>query len=211
MLGVDLVNFPKFPRVDDARHLSRRRDLDIRQELDVDSGAELADYSGPYRRRPALHRLLAARRSPTKFLPVERGVPAAVRRRLGRRGRQALRRRHDGRDRVGGVERPDRPRARAHAGRVPARRHRLRRPEPAGAPRPTGPTHPRRLHRPVHAPARTRSSSPSPSSSRWFLGSHEYLLQCIEAWADADHRALRRSTRCSTSSARSGATRCCPA
>ena len=37
------------------------------------------------------------------------------------------------RDRVGGVERPDRARARAHDDRVPPRGHRLRRPEPAGA------------------------------------------------------------------------------
>ena len=70
----------------------------------------------------------------------------------------------------------------------------------------------------------TRSSTPDCSRPRadtveltkeqlvtWFLGSHEYLLQCIEAWAAADRRALRRSTRCSTSSGRSGATRCCRA
>src|SRR5215218_6183076 len=48
MLGVDLVNYPKFPRVDDSTTYPKTR-LDIRQELDVDSGAELADYSGPYR------------------------------------------------------------------------------------------------------------------------------------------------------------------
>jgi hypothetical protein len=48
MLGVDLVNFPKFPRVDD-RVTYARADLDIRQQLDVDSGAELPDYSGRYR------------------------------------------------------------------------------------------------------------------------------------------------------------------
>ncbi len=48
MLGVDLTNFPKFPRVDDSVTYPRG-DLDIRQQLDVDSGAELPDYSGPYR------------------------------------------------------------------------------------------------------------------------------------------------------------------
>ena len=47
-LGVDLTNFPKFPRVDD-RVTYPKAALDIRQELDVDSGAELPDYSGPYR------------------------------------------------------------------------------------------------------------------------------------------------------------------
>ena len=48
MLGVDLTNYPKFPRVDDNVTYPKR-DLDIRQQLDVDSGAELPDYSGPYR------------------------------------------------------------------------------------------------------------------------------------------------------------------
>jgi hypothetical protein len=48
MLGVDLNNYPKFPRVDDAITYPKAA-LDVRQELDVDSGAELADYSGPYR------------------------------------------------------------------------------------------------------------------------------------------------------------------
>ena len=48
MLGVDLVDFPKFPKVDDTVTYAKE-DLDIRQQLDVDSGAELADYSGPYR------------------------------------------------------------------------------------------------------------------------------------------------------------------
>src|SRR5262245_11558120 len=49
MLGVDLVNFPKFPKaVADGVTFPRAR-LDIRQEVDVDSGADLADYSGPYR------------------------------------------------------------------------------------------------------------------------------------------------------------------
>src|ERR1700722_5615647 len=48
MLGVDLQNYPKFPRVDDAITYPRKA-LDMRQQLDVDSGAELADYSGPYR------------------------------------------------------------------------------------------------------------------------------------------------------------------
>src|SRR3954470_13431984 len=47
MLGVDLVNFPKFPKVDDAVTYPKR-DLDIRYEL-RDSGPELDDYSGPYR------------------------------------------------------------------------------------------------------------------------------------------------------------------
>ena len=48
MLGVDLVNYPKFSRADDTVTYPKTN-LDIRQQLDVDSGAELPDYSGPYR------------------------------------------------------------------------------------------------------------------------------------------------------------------
>src|SRR3954449_13361230 len=48
MLGVDLVNYPKFARVDDGVTYAKR-DLDIRQQVNVDSGAELPDYSGTYR------------------------------------------------------------------------------------------------------------------------------------------------------------------
>jgi hypothetical protein len=48
MLGVDLVNFPKFPKLDDTVTYPRK-DLDVRYLLDDDSGAELADYRGPYR------------------------------------------------------------------------------------------------------------------------------------------------------------------
>src|SRR5262249_11356703 len=45
---VDLKNFHKFPRVDDTVTYPRTT-LDIRQEVDTDSGAELPDYSGAYK------------------------------------------------------------------------------------------------------------------------------------------------------------------
>lgn len=48
MLRVDLNNFPKFPRVDDDVTY-KRAELDVRYELGQDSGAELPDYSGPYK------------------------------------------------------------------------------------------------------------------------------------------------------------------
>jgi hypothetical protein len=78
MLGVDVINYPKFHRVDDGITYPKAG-LDIRQQLDVDSGAELPDYGGPYRARPALHRLLeggARGEDPA----VERAVSAAGRR-----------------------------------------------------------------------------------------------------------------------------------
>ena len=49
MLGVDLNNYPKFDKAVEDGVTFAKAGLDIRQELDVDSGAELADYSGPYR------------------------------------------------------------------------------------------------------------------------------------------------------------------
>jgi len=48
MLGIDLTNYAKFPRVDDSVTYAKAN-LDIRAELDEESGAELLDYSGPYR------------------------------------------------------------------------------------------------------------------------------------------------------------------
>jgi hypothetical protein len=47
MLGVDLVDFPKFAKVDDTVTYPKA-DLDIRYEL-RDRGLDLDDYSGPYR------------------------------------------------------------------------------------------------------------------------------------------------------------------
>src|SRR5262245_40412292 len=49
ILGCDLVNYPKFPKAVADGVTFRKDRLDVRQQLDVDSGAELADYSGPYR------------------------------------------------------------------------------------------------------------------------------------------------------------------
>ncbi|MBV8958446.1 MAG: hypothetical protein JO087_06730, partial [Actinobacteria bacterium] len=67
MLGVDLNNYPKFPRVDDAVTYAKT-DLDIRQDVAVDSGAELPDYSGPYR-ADLRFTDFSAEALATKFLP----------------------------------------------------------------------------------------------------------------------------------------------
>jgi hypothetical protein len=66
-LGVDIVNFPKFPKVDDTITYPKTN-LDIRQQLDEDSGLDLDDYSGPYKsdlRFTDFSRAALA----TKFLP----------------------------------------------------------------------------------------------------------------------------------------------
>src|SRR5689334_9509151 len=68
MLGVDLVNFPKFDKAVDESVTFKRTDIDIRQQLDVDSGAELPDYSGPYR-ADLRYTDFSADALATKFLP----------------------------------------------------------------------------------------------------------------------------------------------
>jgi hypothetical protein len=160
MLGVDLTNFPRFPRVDD-NVTYKRADLDIRQELDVDSGAELPDYAGPYRPDLRFTGLLpAGARHPVPAL--ERGVPAAVRRRLGRRGAKRY-----GAETMAEIEWAawnDQvvARDRAHEGRVPAGRPRSyedpnQRVAEADRPRPGSSTPG------CSRPAPTRASSPRSS------------------------------------------------
>src|SRR4051812_42032934 len=47
-LGVDLVNYEKFPRVDDTVTYPKVR-FDTRAEVEVDPDVDLPDYSGPFR------------------------------------------------------------------------------------------------------------------------------------------------------------------
>ena len=162
MLGVDLHNFPKFPRVDDGVTYAKA-DLDIRQQVDVDSGAELPDYSGPWRadlRYTDFSRDALA----SRFLPWSEaylvlcvdGWAAEVARRYG----DAT----IGRDRVGRVARPGRPGARAHARRVPPGRIRCTSIRTRPWPRRTGP--PRASCTPGSSARRRPSpTSTSPSSS----------------------------------------------
>ena len=179
MLGVDLTNYPKFARVDDDTTYAKA-ELDIRDQLDVDSGAELPDYAGTYRadlRFTDFSREALA----SRFLPWSEAYLLSVRRRVGSRGRPALRRRDDGRDRVDRVERPGPPRARADDGRVPARRARRTTTRTSRSRRRIGRT-PGSSTPACSLPAATPSSTKEQLVT-WLLGSHEYLLQCIEAWA----------------------------
>jgi hypothetical protein len=178
-LRVDLRNYPKFARVDDGVTYPRTGS-DVRQQLDVDSGAELPDYSGPYRADLRLTDFSKGR-WPAQAPAVQRGLPAALCRRLVARGRQALRRGDAGPDRVGGLERSRGPRDRADEAGVPAGRSSLPGPQSRGSRERAGE---RRgwSTGPVHAGRDTVELS-KPELVRWLLGSHEYLLQCIEAWA----------------------------
>jgi hypothetical protein len=179
MLGVDLVNFPKFPRVDDSVTYPKK-DLDVRQQLDVDSGAELADYSGPY--RPDLRYTDFSKDAlATKFLPWSEaymqlcvdGWAAEVSKRYGAETMAEIEWAAWNDQMVPELER--------------MRNEFL----PAGTtyddPNQRVPEGERSTTRVVYSGLFT----PRPDTGEltkqqlvtWLLGSHEYLLQCIEGWA----------------------------
>jgi hypothetical protein len=179
MLGVDLTNYPKFSRVDDNVTYPKA-DLDIRQQLDVDSGADLPDYSGPYR-ADLRFTDFSTEALATRFLPwSERylqtcvdGWATEVARRYGS-GTMAEIEWAAWNDQIV----PELERMRAEF-------------LPPGTayddPNRDVPEQRRAVTRVVY----TGLFTPRPDAAEltkeqlvtWFLGSHEYLLQCIEAWA----------------------------
>jgi hypothetical protein len=180
MLGVDLVNYPKFPKaVDDGVTFAKGR-LDIRQEVDVDSGAELEDYSGPY--RPDLRftdfskAALADRIIPWSeayLLVCIEGWVTEVTKRYG----EATMREIEWAAWTDQIA-PELERMRAEF--LPDW---LDYTDPnaavAEADRATTPV----VYTGLFSPRAEAIDLDKPALVRWFLGSHEYLLQCIEAWA----------------------------
>jgi hypothetical protein len=179
MLGVDLSNYPKFSRVDDSVTY-RKADLDIRQQLDVDSGAELPDYSGPYR-ADLRFTDFSKEALATKFLPwSERytqlcvdGWAAEVRRRYG-------------------VEAMAEIEWAAWTDQVVPELERMKDEFlPAGTTYADPNQDVRDDDRSTTRVVYTGLFTPRPDTDElskqqlvtWLLGSHEYLLQCIEAWA----------------------------
>ncbi len=179
MLGVDLTNYPKFSRVDDSVTYPRAG-LDVRQELDVDSGAELPDYSGPYRadmRFTDFSREALA----TRFLPWSEvymqlcvdGWADEVARRYGA-------------DTMAEIEWaawndqvvPELDRMRAEFLPEGTTYEDPNRAVPE-ADRPTT----RVVYTGLFTPGPATGGLTKPQLVTWLLGSHEYLLQCIEAWA----------------------------
>lgn len=179
MLGVDLTDYPKFPRVDDTVTYPTA-DLDRRQQRDVDSGAELPDYSGPYRADLRFtdfsKEALAGRLLPwsERYLQIcVDGWAAEVARRYGAEIAAEIEW-AAWNDQV--VPELDRMRGEFL---------------PAGIayddPNEQVPEADRAGTRVVY----TGLFTPGPNTVHlskeqlvtWFLGSHEYLLQCIEAWA----------------------------
>ena len=179
MLGVDLVDFPKFPKVDDTVTYAKK-DLDIRQQLDVDSGAELADYSGPYRAdlrltdfsREALATKLIPWSEAYLQLCVDGWFDEVAKRygaelsaeiewaawndqivpELDRMRTEFLPNDTTYDDPNQAVPEGDRPRTRV-------------------------------VYRGLFSPSPALDDLDKPALVTWFLGSHELLLQCIEGWA----------------------------
>jgi hypothetical protein len=179
MLGVDLVNFPKFPRVDDDVTYPRGA-LDIRQELDVDSGAELADYSGPY--RPDLRftdfskEALAQRILPwsEQYLQLcVDGWATEVANRFGAETMAEIEWAAWNEQVVPELERMKAeflPPASTYA-------------DPNVHVRDEDRATTRVVYTGLFTPRAEIAELTKEQLVTWFLGSHEYLLQCIEAWA----------------------------
>jgi hypothetical protein len=180
MLGVDLVNFPKFDKAVEPGVTFPLAQLDIRQELDVDSGAELGDYSGPYRADLRFTdfsaEALAERIIPWSeayLLVCIEGWTNEVAKRFGA-------------DTMHEIEwaawneqiAPELERMKAEflpEGTTYA--------DPnqgvSEADRATTPV----VYTGLFSPGPDMASLSKEQLVRWFLGSHEYLLQCIEGWA----------------------------
>jgi hypothetical protein len=179
MLGVDVTNYPKFSRVDDDVTYPKA-DLDIRQQLDVDSGDELPDYSGPYR-ADLRFTDFSAEALAMRFLPWSEhylqtcvdGWATEVTRRYGA-------------ETMAEIEWA------AWNDQIVPELERLRTEFlPPGSDYGDPNKHVTEQQRLVTRVVYTGLFTPGPGVAElskeqlvtWFLGSHEYLLQCIEAWA----------------------------
>jgi hypothetical protein len=178
-LGVDLTNYPRFPRVDDTVTYPRTAS-DARHRLDGDSGAELADYSGPW--RPDLRFTdFSVEALATRILPWSEAYLLLC---VGAWADEVARR--YGPEAMAEIEWA------AWTGQVAPELDRMRAEflpdgftyeDPnARVPEPDRP-HTRVTYTGLFSPRGDLLALSKPQLVTWFLGSHEYLLQCIEAWA----------------------------
>jgi hypothetical protein len=179
MLGVDLVNFSKFPKVDDTVTYPKG-DLDIRYQLDADSGAELSDYSGPYR-QDLRYTDFSKDALATKIIPWSEaylclcvdGWAGEVANRYGREIAAEIEwaawndqvvpelERMRGEFLPAGVEYVDPNQRVGSAARATTRV----------------------VYTGLFSPRPNLVDLSKEQLVTWLLGAHEYLLQCIEAWA----------------------------
>jgi hypothetical protein len=178
-LRVDLRNYPKFRRVDDTVSY-RKAGLDIRQQVDVDSGAELPDYSGAYK-ADLRFTDFSKQALAEKFLPWSQAylqlcVDAWAREVAKRHGAETM-------AQIEWAAWNDLV--------VPEIERMKQEFLPAAAvyedPNRSVPESERARTRVTYTGLFTPDSSTAelskPELVKWLLGSHEYLLQCIEAWA----------------------------
>jgi len=179
MLKVDLIRYPKFPRVND-RVTYRKAALDIRQQRDVDSGAELPDYSGPWRADLRFtdfsKEALASRFVPWSERYLQLCIDGWA---------------HEVAKRYGAETMAEIEWAAWNDRVVPEIERMKQEFLPSGTvyedPNRNVPESERVGTRVIYTGlftpnARTGELS-KPEIVTWLLGSHEYLLQCIEAWA----------------------------
>jgi len=178
-LGVDLTNYPKFPRVDDGVTYPKTN-LDIRQQTDVDSGAELPDYSGAYKADLRFTDFSKAALA-EKFLPWSEaymqlcvdGWAREVAKRYGAETMAEIEWTAWNDQVVPELERMQREYLPAGKGYVDPNRN-------VPADRRVGT---RVVYTGLFSPDPSTVALSKPEIVKWLLGSHEYLLQCIEAWA----------------------------
>ena len=178
-LGVDLTNYPKFPRVDDAVTYPKAQ-LDIRQETDVDSGAELDDYSGPY--RPDLRFTDFSKQAlAEKVLPWSEAYMVVC---VDAWAEEVTKR--YGAETMAEIE------WQAWTDQIAPELERMRQEylpadvtyeDPNQQVSAEDRASTRVVYTGLFTPRPGGEERTKPELVSWFLGSHEYLLQCIEAWA----------------------------
>jgi hypothetical protein len=179
MLGVDLNNYPKFPRVDDAITYPRAA-LDLRQDITVDSGAELADYSGPYRADLRLtdfsKEALATKLIPWSELYLQLCVEGWADEVTKRYGAETMAEIQWAawNDQIA----PELKRMRSEF--LPES---VLYEDPNQGVREEDRASTRVVYTGLFSPGPHLDALSKEQLVTWFLGSHEYLLQCIEGWA----------------------------
>ena len=179
MLGVDLVNYPKFDKADDNVTYAKAA-LDMRQEVDVDSGADLPDYSGPYR-ADLRFTDFSVEALATRFIPFADGYTQLV---VDGWAKEVSRR--YGAETMAEIEWA------AWKDQTSPELERMRNEflpdwvdytDPNQAVPVDERPHTRVDYAGLFSPRPEAASLTKAELVTWFLGSHEYLLQCIEAWA----------------------------
>jgi hypothetical protein len=178
-LGVDIVNYPKFPKVDDVVTYPKTN-LDIRQQLDEDSGLDLTDYSGPYK-ADLRFTDFSVEALATRFLPWSEkymllcvnGWSAEVGKRYGAETAAEIEWTAWNDQVVPELERMKNE-------FLPGGSTYL---NPNAAVPEAGRATTRVVYTGLFSPASDAADLSKEQLVRWLLGSHEYLLQCIEAWA----------------------------